>query len=150
MLCILKDVFNVRYYTFKLKTATNQETNQLANLVIWNKVKQRKEMVNWRWGFGKKKETGELTSLYFLTEVFALRALCLYFEISLFLVSHSCIEKAETDNVTFRNELSEKEQVNKPSWFQVLLGDYVCVSNYLGNLRLCWQHKFWAHLVTLY
>lgn len=30
MLCILKDVFNVRYYTFKLKTATNQETNQLA------------------------------------------------------------------------------------------------------------------------
>lgn len=30
MLCIFKDVFNVRYYTFKLKTASNQEMNKLA------------------------------------------------------------------------------------------------------------------------
>lgn len=76
-------------------------------------------MVNGRWGFGKKKESGELTFLYFLTEVFALGAPCLYLEISLFLVLHFCIERAETGqgihNVTFRNELSEKEQVNKPS-----------------------------------
>lgn len=116
MLCIFKDVFNVRYYTFKLKTASNQEMNKLAGKSSNLKQGKREERNGkLKVGIWKKKETGELTSLYFLTEVFALRVLCLYFETSLFLVSHFCIERAETGNVTFRNELSEKEQVNKPS-----------------------------------
>lgn len=41
MLCIFKNVFHIRYYAFKLKTATNQEINHLAGKTSSN-LKQGK------------------------------------------------------------------------------------------------------------